>query len=72
MDIKSPQPVPPDADPEDSAPWDVRVLRLMDPGVDATSIAENLKQTPTERLRRMQQMVGFLKTAQRDRHRSPR
>jgi hypothetical protein len=69
MDIKSTGGSPVVAEPEDSAPWDVRALRLVDVGVDAAGIAENLRRTPAERLRRMQQMAGFLEAARRDRHR---
>jgi hypothetical protein len=47
--------------------WDERIFRLVDPGVDGTLIAENLRRTPTERLRRMQDMARFLEDARRDR-----
>jgi hypothetical protein len=46
--------------------WDQRIFELVDPGVDGTLIAENLRRTPTERLRRMQEMARFLQEA-RDR-----
>ena len=46
--------------------WDQRILELVDAGVDGTLIAENLRRTPTERLRRMQEMARFLEEA-RDR-----
>jgi len=46
--------------------WDQRILALIDAGVDATLIEANLRRTPTERLRRMQEMVRFLEAA-RDR-----
>lgn len=56
------------ADPRFTGPtWDQRILALVDAGIDATLIEENLRRTPTERLRRMQQMVAFLESA-RDRH----
>jgi hypothetical protein len=47
--------------------WDERIFQLVDPGVDGTLIAENLRRTPTERLRRMQDMARFLEDARRDR-----
>ena len=47
--------------------WDERIFRLVDAGVDGTLIAENLRRTPTERLRRMQDMARFLEDARRDR-----
>jgi hypothetical protein len=47
--------------------WDQRIFQLVDPGVDATLIAENLRRTPTERLRRMQDMARFLEDARCDR-----
>lgn len=43
--------------------WDQRILALVDSGVDATLIEENLRRTPTERLRRMQDMLRFIETA---------
>jgi len=49
--------------PRDDAPWDVRILELIDPGIDGTLIEENLRRTPTERLARMQQMLSFLERA---------
>ncbi len=55
---------------EQEEPWDVRIFRLIDPGIDETIIVENLRRTPTERLRRMQAMLSFLEKVQRDRHRS--
>jgi hypothetical protein len=48
--------------------WDQRILERIDPGIDATLIEENLRRTPTERLRRMQEMARFLEAA-RDRRR---
>jgi hypothetical protein len=51
----------------DEAPWDVRILELIDSGVDGTLIEENLRRTPTERLARMQAMLSFLEQAKRDR-----
>jgi hypothetical protein len=50
----------------DDTPWDQRIFQLIDPGVDAHSIVENLRRTPVERLRRMQEMARFLERA-RDR-----
>jgi hypothetical protein len=47
--------------------WDQRIFQLIDPGVDGTLIAENLRRTPTERLRRMQEMARFLEHARCDR-----
>jgi hypothetical protein len=54
-------------EPADDRTWDQRILELIDPGVDGTLIAENLRRTPTERLRRMLEMARFLQEA-RDRH----
>jgi hypothetical protein len=50
--------------------WDQRILALIGAGVDATLIEENVRRTPTERLRRMQEMVRFLE-AVRDRRPAP-
>ena len=47
--------------------WDQRILALVDAGIDGTLIEENLRRTPTERLRRMQEMVALLESV-RDRH----
>ena len=47
--------------------WDQRIFQLVDPGVDGTLIAENLRRTPTERLERMQDMARFLEDARCDR-----
>jgi hypothetical protein len=44
----------------DDPTWDQRILALIDAGVDGTLIAENLRRTPTERLRRMQEMARFV------------
>jgi len=55
--------------PDESAgeqTWDQRIFTLVDAGVDGTLIVENLRRTPTERLRRMQDMARFLEEA-RDR-----
>jgi hypothetical protein len=57
-------------DTTDDRPWDQRILALIDPGVDGTLIAENLRRTPTERLRRMQEMARFLEQT-RDRRPAP-
>jgi hypothetical protein len=54
----------------DEPTWDQRILELVDAGVDGTLIAENLRRTPTERLRRMQEMARFLQDA-RDRRPAP-
>ena len=51
----------------DDLTWDQRIFQLVDPGVDGTLIAENLRRTPTERLRRMQDMARFLEDARCDR-----
>ena len=51
----------------DDLTWDQRIFQLEDPGVDGTLIAENLRRTPTERLRRMQDMARFLEDARCDR-----
>jgi hypothetical protein len=51
----------------DDASWDQRIFELIEPGVDGTLIAENLRRTPTERLRRMQEMARFLEQARCDR-----
>ena len=55
---------PPEDDP--SLPWDARIRRLVDFGVDETLIEENLRRTPTERLQRMMEMVRFLEAARGD------
>ena len=62
-------PTAPDAaaPPRDDPPWDVRILELIDPGIDGTLIEENLRRTPTERLARMQKMLSFLEQAKRER-----
>ncbi len=49
-------------------PWDARILALIDAGVDATLIAENLRRTPTERLERLQQTLAFVESVRRERH----
>ncbi|MGH6610898.1 MAG: hypothetical protein ACRECQ_11660 [Burkholderiaceae bacterium] len=54
----------------DGSAWDERILALIDAGIDTTLIEENLRRSPTERLRRMQDMVRFIEMA-RDRHRAP-
>jgi hypothetical protein len=51
---------------EDAPSWDVRVLARIDAGVDGSLIEANLRRTPTERLRRMQEMLCFLEEARRD------
>ncbi|HXH83020.1 MAG TPA: hypothetical protein VNN07_08845 [Candidatus Tectomicrobia bacterium] len=54
----------------DERTWDQRILELIDAGVDGTLIAENLRRTPTERLRRMQEMARFVEEL-RDRRPAP-
>ena len=53
--------------PIDDLTWDQRIFQLIDPGVDGTLIEENLRRTPTERLKRMQDMARFLEDARCDR-----
>jgi len=60
----------PTDEPVDDRTWDQRIFELVDPGVDGTLVAENLRRTPTERLRRMQEMARFLDEA-RDRRPAP-
>jgi hypothetical protein len=55
-----------DAESRDERTWDQRIFELIDPGVDGTLIEENLRRTPTERLRRTHEMARFLEEA-RDR-----
>jgi hypothetical protein len=56
------------ADPStDELTWDQRIFQLIDSGVDGTLIAENPRRTPTERLKRMQDMARFLEDARCDR-----
>lgn len=45
---------------DDDLPWDARIRRLVDFGVDETIIVENLKRTPDERLQRMLEMARFI------------
>ena len=45
---------------EEELPWDARILARIDAGIDPTLVVENLRRTPTERLRRMQEMLRFL------------
>lgn len=45
---------------DDPLPWDARILRRIDPGIDPASIAENLRRTPAERLARLQEMLAFI------------
>jgi len=59
----------PRPEPETRDTWDRRVLDQVDAGVDGTLIAENLRRTPTERLRRLQDWIRFLES-QRDRSRA--
>jgi hypothetical protein len=51
---------------EDVEPWDKRILRLIDSGVDVTQIEENLRLTPTERLDRMEAMLRALQEMRDD------
>jgi hypothetical protein len=51
----------------DELTWDQRIFQLIDPGIDGTLVAENLRRTPTERLKRMQDMARFLEDARCDR-----
>lgn len=57
----------PETVPEPNAahdkPWDVRILELIDSGIDVTLIDENLRRTPSERLERMLAMVRFWEAA---------
>jgi hypothetical protein len=50
----------------DDLTWDQRIFQLIDPGVDGTLIAENLRRTPSERPRRMEDMAKFLEDARCD------
>ncbi len=54
-------------DGDDERPWDVRVLERIDAGVDGTLIEENLRRSPGERLRRLQDRIRFLERVRRDR-----
>jgi hypothetical protein len=58
--------VPSTSDVVKDASWDQRILEIVPSGIDGASIVENLRRTPTERLRRMQEMAKFLEHA-RDR-----
>ena len=46
-------------------PWQTELLRRMPPSIDPSQIEESLRQTPTERLERMQRLVEFLEEVQR-------
>jgi len=48
-------------------PWDVRILKLLPSGVDETQIAENLKLTPEQRLRKMLAVLQSLEAVTRSR-----
>jgi hypothetical protein len=61
--------LPSTADVVDDASWDQRIFAIIAPGIDGASIVENLRRTPTERLRRMQEMARFVEQA-RDRGRA--
>ncbi len=62
---EGPREEPSCSDPEAVPPWDERIFALIDSGVDGTLIEENLRRTPTERLRRMQQMLRVMEQARR-------
>lgn len=47
-------------------PWDRRILRQIDSGVDVTQIEENLRRSPTERLERMEAVLRALKEMRDD------
>jgi hypothetical protein len=47
-------------------PWDRRILRRIDSGVDVTQIEENLRRSPTERLERMEAMLRAVKEMRDD------
>ncbi len=49
------------------APWDVRLLALLPPGVDGSQIRANLRLSPTERV---EQMVAFAEFAEEYRGRA--
>jgi hypothetical protein len=59
-------PVPSAKEVVEDAAWDQRIFAIVPSGVDGASIVENLRRTPTERLRRMLEMARFLEHA-RDR-----
>jgi hypothetical protein len=46
-------------------PWDVRILRAIDAGVDESLIAERLKLSPTERIEAMRSALVFSEDARR-------
>ena len=46
-------------------PWQTELLRRMPPSIDPTQIEESLRQTPTERIERLQRLVEFLEDVQR-------
>lgn len=52
---------------EDRQTWDERILAMIDAGVDVSLIEENLRRTPTERLRRLEDRIAFLERVARDR-----
>lgn len=55
---------PPDAD----KPWDVRILEVIDAGVDESLIAERLKMTPTERIESMRRALVLAEDLRRAMH----
>jgi hypothetical protein len=46
-------------------PWQMELLRRLPASIDPSQIEESLRQTPTERLERMQRLVEFLEEVQR-------
>jgi hypothetical protein len=60
--VENPKPI----EDERSEPWDRRILRQIDAGVDVTQIEENLRRSPTERLERMEAMLRALKEMRDD------
>jgi hypothetical protein len=49
----------------DDLPWQMELLRRLPASIDPSQIEESLRQTPTERLERMQRLVEFLEEVQR-------
>ena len=46
-------------------PWQMELLHRLSASIDPSQIEESLRQTPTERLERMQRLVEFLEEVQR-------
>jgi hypothetical protein len=61
--VENPEPIEED---ELLEPWDRRILRRIDSGVDVTQIEENLRRSPTERLERMEAMLRALEEMRDD------